>query len=227
MKNAIVNLGELERSNLAGDIAFRLRESIVNGTLSPGMHLVESELARQLGVSRGPLREALRILETEGLVESFPGRGSFVIHISKKDIGEIYSLRCILEEEAIKRAAECRTDEDLDRLEQILESMFEAAKAGDPSIVTRLDFEFHREIWKISDHRLLKEMLEGITTQIRMFLSVQSQLYDDLAVGISDHQELLEALRTRDGVGAAEMIRNHLEVASDVVQNHFQRNEQQ
>lgn len=225
MSSEIINLGEIERSNLAGDIAFRLRASIVNGSLSPGMHLVESELARQLGVSRGPLREALRILETEGLVESFPGRGSFVIHISEKDISEIYSLRCILEEEAFKRAAICRTDEDLDRLTGLLESMFEAAKAGDPSMVTKLDFKFHREVWEIADHRLLKEVLEGITTQIRMFLSVHTHLYDDLAVGISDHEALLEALRKHDSKGAAERIRNHLEEASDVVQRHFQRSE--
>lgn len=221
----IVNLGEIERSNLAGDIAFRLRESIVAGSLAPGMHLVESELARQLGVSRGPLREALRILETEGLVESFPGRGSFVIHISEKDIREIYSLRSILEEEAFKRAAICRTDEDLNRLTATLGSMVEAAQAGDPSLVTKLDFEFHIQVWEIADHRLLKKVLEGIATQIRMFLSVHTHLYDDLALGISEHEGLLEALRMRDRHGAAERIRNHLEEASGVVQRHFQRNE--
>jgi DNA-binding GntR family transcriptional regulator len=226
MNSEIIMLGEIERSNLAGEIAFRLRESIVNGSLSPGIRLVESELASQLGVSRGTLREALRILETEGLVENFPGRGSYVIHISEKDISEIYSLRCILEEETFKRAAICRTDEDLDRLTGLLESMSEAAKVGDPSMVTKLDFEFHREIWEIADHRLLKEVLEGITTQIRMFLSVHTHLYDDLAVGISDHEALLETLRKRDSKGATEGIRNHLEEASEVVKSHFQRSEQ-
>ena len=93
---------ELKRKNLALDVATLLRELIARGDLPPGTHLVEVEMAKKLGVSRGPLREALRILESEGLVKSYPGRGSFVSEISERDILEIYSLRTILEEEAIR-----------------------------------------------------------------------------------------------------------------------------
>jgi len=218
---SLQNLGELERSNLAADVAALLRESIVTGEIPPGTRLVEAEVARQLGVSRGPLREALRILETEGLLESFPGRGSFVAQISERDIREVYSLRSVLEEEAFRLAAERGTSEDFYRLQETLDSMGKAANDGEPLKVTDLDFRFHHQIWEFADHTRLKEVLEGITTQIRMYLSVQTQLYDDLAAGISDHHLLLEALRNRDGEGGARIMRNHLQVATKVVLNYF------
>ena len=219
------NLGELERSNLAADVAALLRESIVTGEIPPGTRLVEAEVARQLGVSRGPLREALRILETEGLLESSPGRGSFVAQISESDIREVYSLRCVLEEEAFRLAVERGTIEDFDHLQETLDAMFKAANEGEPLKVTDLDFRFHQQIWEIADHTRLKEVLEGITTQIRMYLSVQTQLYNDLSVGISDHILLLDALRTHDGEGGAQIMRNHLQVATKVVLNYFQENQ--
>lgn len=214
--------GMLERSNLAADIASLLRRSIVKGELGPGTRLIEAEIAQQLGVSRGPLREAFRILETEGLLESYPGRGSFVAEVGERDIREVYSLRGFLEERAIRMAAENATAEDLQELERILASMFEAAKQGDSSGVQELDFQFHRKIWEIADHHLLREVLEGLTTRIRRFLAVQTELYGDLAEGISDHQQMLSALKNGDEDKAAEKILHHLQEASDVVTKNFQ-----
>ena len=94
------NIRSLKRRNLSRDVVDVLRSLIVNGELSPGTHLLEKEISGKLNVSRGPVREAFRILETEGLVECYVGRGSFVTQISEKDIKEIYSLREILEEAA-------------------------------------------------------------------------------------------------------------------------------
>lgn len=219
------NLGELERSNLATDIAERLRESIVRGEIPPGTHLIETEMARNLGVSRGPLREALRILETEDLLESSPGHGSFVPQISSRDIHEVYSLRCILEEEAIRLATENRKTEDLNRLQETLKDMFKAANADDTSRVTDLDYKFHQQIWEMADHTRLKNVLESITTRIRMYLAVQTQLYDDLAVGISDHELLLNALRNRDSEAGVQVLRNHLQVAADVVLDYHEKHQ--
>jgi len=225
MGTGLQNLGELERSNLAIDVAALLRESIATGEIPPGTRLVEVEVARQLGVSRGPLREALRILETEGLLDSHPGRGSFVSTISERDIREVYSLRCILEEETIRLAAKRVKTEDIDSLERTLEAMITAAKAGESSKVTDLDFQFHSHIWAMADHKRLMGVLEGITTQIRMYLAVQTQLYDDMAAGISDHQEFLEALRNHDGEAGARIMRNHLQVAANAVLDYFQKKE--
>jgi DNA-binding GntR family transcriptional regulator len=223
----MANLGELERTNLADGIASLLRQSIMTGELPPGTRLIELELSRQLGVSRGPLREALRILETEGLLDNSPGRGTSVTQFSEKDIREVYSLRCVLEQEAIRRAAEYANDEDLVKLQNTLEALFEAAKEGNPSKVTELDFKFHTEIWEIADHQLLMQVLQGLTTQIRMFLAVQTHLYDDLAEGISDHEKLLESLKNNDGESGAKIIKDHLQVAEDVILAHLSQTGEQ
>jgi DNA-binding GntR family transcriptional regulator len=174
-------LGELDRTNLADEIATNLRELIISGELTPGTRIIEAEVASQLGVSRGPLREALRILETEGLLESIPGRGSFVIQTSKRDIQELYSLRCILEEEAME----------------------------------------------IADHILLRNVLESITIQVRMYLAVQTQLYEDLPDGVFDHQLILQALRNSEKDTAVQLLKDHLELAAQVVLDYFEGSQSQ
>jgi len=223
VNEGLQHLAALDRSNLATEIAAQLRDAIANGDILPGTRLVEVRVSKQLGVSRGPVREALRILETEGLVKSYPGRGSFVSEISERDIWEIYSLRTVLEEEAIRLAAQRGTPEDVDRLERIMEAMFKAADAGDRAQVLDLDLQFHRQIWEMADHQRLKNILTEIATQVRTYVALQTKLYDDLVGGISDHQELLEALRNRDEVNATNTMRNHLEVAARTVLDYCRR----
>jgi len=211
----------LKRKNLALDVATLLRELIARGDLPPGTHLVEVEVAKKLGVSRGPLREALRILESEGLVKSYPGRGSFVSEISERDILEIYSLRTILEEEAIRLASKKGSPEDVKRLQEILEAMFAAADEGDYANVLDLDLQFHQQIWVMADHGRLETYLREIAVQAKMYVAVQTSLYDDLAAGISDHQTLLEALRNEDEELATKTLREHLKVAEDTLLDYY------
>lgn len=214
-------IAALERSTLAVSVADLLRESIANGRITPGSRVVEAEVAKQLNVSRGPVREAFRILETEGLLESHPGRGSFVTQTSERDIREVYSLRCILEEEAFRLAVKKRTDEDIHRLEKILEAMFTAANNGAHAKVLDLDLEFHRQIWEIADHQRLKNVLKELTTQIRMYIAVQTNIYDDLAAGVADHQILLDSIRDRDEKVGTQTLRKHLQLAADMVSDYF------
>lgn len=220
-------LGELDRTNLADEIATNLRELIISGELTPGTRIIEAEVASQLGVSRGPLREALRILETEGLLESIPGRGSFVIQTSKRDIQELYSLRCILEEEAIRLAIDNGTKDDFDRLQKTVESMLKAAEEQRQREVSEFDYQFHSQIWEIADHILLRNVLESITIQVRMYLAVQTQLYEDLPDGVFDHQLILQALRNREKDTAVQLLKDHLELAAQVVLDYFEGSQSQ
>ena len=219
---SLEKLGELDRSNLAIVVADIIRESITTGDFPPGMHLVEIPMSQKMGISRGPLREALRILETEGMVESVTGKGSFVTHVSERNIREVYSLRYILETEAIKLAIKKGTTEDFDKLDGILQAMFAAAKKEDIKEVTSLDFRFHSKIWSMADHVLMKNILEGLNTQIKRYVAVQTTLYADLTKGISDHQDILETLRNRNEEAALELIKSHLEVASKKIIEYFQ-----
>ena len=216
-----LNISSLERSNLAESVSDLLRESIVNGQITPGTHLIEAEIAKQLNVSRGPLREAFRILEKEGLLDNRPGRGSYVSQPSERYIKEAYSLRSVLEIEAFRLAINKRTEEDLERLENTLEEMFNAAKSGDERDVLRLDIAFHRMIWGIADHRLIQASLEAIITRLKMYIAVQTKIYDDLLKGIADHRIILDALRSRNEERGIEALKQHLQLAIEMVLKYF------
>ena len=212
-----LTVGKVQRKGLADQTADLLRKAIVMGKLSSATRLVETELSEQLEVSRGTLREALRVLELEGLVESFPGRGTYVANLSERDIQEVYSLRCILEEEAVRLVADKATPEQVGRLEAVVEAMFESARQNNFSEVIERDLEFHQLIWQIADHQRLKQVLEGLRLQITMYLTVNTQLYEDLATGIADHRVILEAIRSRDKEVAAATMATHLEYAAGLV----------
>jgi DNA-binding GntR family transcriptional regulator len=210
-------LSRVKRQSLATEVADQLRESIAAGDLPPGTRLREVELAEQLGVSRGPLREALGVLEAEGIVETRHGRGRYVARLSERDIAEMYSLRSILEQEAARLAALKGTEDEFDRLEGILAEMIGAAQGNNLAEVIDLDMEFHWEIWEIAGHQRLQGVLQELSSQIKMYLAVQTKLYEDLATGIADHQLMLDAIRNRDAEKAAGLMAEHLKFAAEVV----------
>lgn len=219
-------INRVKKLSLTEEIARELRQSIVSGKLKPNTRLYEKELAGQLGVSRGPLREALRLLEGEGIIISTTGRGSFVNSFSERKVTELYSIRTILEQEAARLAAKKAKPDQIASLEQILQFMLQAARDGDLDNVINLDFQFHQRIWEIADHTSLLQILNGLSSQIRSYLAVQTSLYEDLAAGISDHNDILGCLMNGDGDAAAILIRQHLEHAASVVINFAHDQEQ-
>jgi len=216
-------VGQIKKSTLINEIADLMRESIVSGSIPPGTRLTEQEFARQLTVSRGSLREALRILESEGLVVDIPRRGFYVIDLSLRDIEEVYSLRLLLELEAIKRALYRIQPEHQEQLESIVNGMTDAARQGDLFRVVNLDVEFHRKLWIFADHKLLQQTLEGFILKISMYLSVQTHLYSDLNAGIADHRLLLAAIRDRDEDQAISILTRHISDALQVVLDFAQK----
>jgi DNA-binding GntR family transcriptional regulator len=221
---AVQLIGQIKKSTLINEIADVLRESIVTGAIPPDTRLTEQDFSKQLSVSRGSLREALRILESEGLVVDIPRRGFYVVNLSLRDIEEVYSLRLLLELEALKRALKHIKPEHLDVLESILAGMTDAARRGDLFRVVNLDVEFHRNIWKIADHKLLLQTLEGFILKISMYLSVQTHLYEDLNAGISDHFLLLAAIRDQNESEASSILTRHINDALQIVLDYARMN---
>lgn len=218
-----LNIGKVKRKTLANQTADLLRTSIEQGKLSPGTHLVETDIAGALEVSRAVLREALRTLEQEGLVESAPGKGTVVTCPSERDIQEIYSLRQLLEGEAARLAAEKASAADISDLETILNKMYEFIQQGDLTGVVEKDLEFHQTIWGIADHIKLKNVLEEMKVQIKVFLHVNTKLYEYLATGPVEHKAILENIRKGDGDNASKQMIAHLEDAANTVTNYFRQ----
>jgi GntR family transcriptional regulator, gluconate operon transcriptional repressor len=207
----------VKRSSLSDQIAGNLRQAILAGVLPPGTRMLEIELAQQLGVSRGPLREALRILQGEGLVEAFPNRGVFVASLDEQDIQELYSLRELLETYAIRLATERADAAQTARLRALVDEMLKAAKTGNHAKVIDLDLQFHQAVWQLSGHQRLRQMLTDMLSQIRIFLGVNTQLYADLAEGVADHQRIIEAVESKKAEVAVEQMRRHVVEARQVV----------
>lgn len=223
VSNQTLNIGKVKRKTLANQTADLLRKSIEQGKLSPGTHLIETDIAKELEVSRGVLREALRTLEQEGLVESAPGRGTLVTCPSERDIQEIYSLRQLLEGEAVRLAAEKASATDISDLEAILNKMQEFIEQGDLTGVVEKDLEFHQSIWGIADHTKLKNVLEEMKVQIKVFLHVNTKLYEYLATGPVEHKAILENIRNGDGDKASKQMIAHLEDAVNTVTNYLRQ----
>ncbi len=209
---------------LRHDVRNHLRNQIFDGTLQPGDRIVESRLARELGISQTPVREALRELEQMGLVVSYPNRGSSVRRIEPKDAAEMYSLRAHLEAMAVARAIERMTEEDLDTLEGLIDGMIEAANQGDAERLTELDTRFHEFILTCADHDLLLRTWQGISPLNWTMMTVIRLKDRNLNELAERHHPIVAALRNRDVEAADAAIREHVMVLGDRVVRELDQN---
>jgi DNA-binding GntR family transcriptional regulator len=203
----------LERETLTEKVAIKLRDSIVLGTLSPGTRLVETELAQQLGVSKNTLREALRTLQTEGLIEYRPHRGTVVASLTEQDIVEFFSLRSILEGLAARRVAEFGSAEQMAKLRAQAGELIQAAESGDARRTNEMDLRLHQTIWELSGHRLLQKMLNGMQNQILMHMLVNPNEGMSLVGFIAPHESLIDAIASGDPDAAEREMREHIDSA--------------
>lgn len=195
-------------------VAEILRRQIAGGVLKPGDRLVEMRIARQLGVSQTPVREALRLLEREGLVEHRPRRGVYVTHLSAHDIDEIYSVRCALESLAIRRAMRYMTPDDLTAIERIVAAMEATARDGDADGLVELASRFHEAICVLSRHGRLLHMWRSIVAQTSHVSATAGHLYvDHLPAEAAYHRDVLNAMRTGDAGAAERAIQDHFHQA--------------
>src|SRR5438105_4311934 len=140
------SLEPVQRHTLGSEVTRALREAILSGHYQPGDHLTEAQIAREMQVSHGPVREALRELAAEELIVIESHRGAFVKSFTAGDVREIYSMRCVLETAMVKLTVERATMENLEELDGIIEAMRKAADDEDPAALIELDLAFHRRL---------------------------------------------------------------------------------
>ena len=177
----------------------------------PGEELKEATLGKQLGVSRTPVREALRQLDLEGLVEIAPNRGAKVIGISRKDVEDIYHMRARLEGLAARKAAEQIKEEELAELEEvILLSEFHVKKPESKQMV-RLDGRFHEIMYRASGSRMLEHVLTDFLHYVKMARSHSVKTEHRAQESVKEHKRILEAIRQRDGDLAEQLANEHIQ----------------
>jgi len=175
-----------------------IRDAILNGRYRPGQRLVADELAKEIGVSRMPVREALHRLEATGLVTLAPHRGAVVNELSEAEIIEIYHIRAVLDGLATRLAAPHLTKPDYDRLNAILDEMAAAAKAKDLDRVLRVNRDFHQRIWRAAHAPRLHSLLENLYDASQRFRQLSLVLPGRLQQLTQDHRRITQALARGD-----------------------------
>jgi DNA-binding GntR family transcriptional regulator len=189
-----------------------LKGEILTGRYPPGSELLEVPLSEELGVSRGPVREALRSLESEGLVKITPRRGAVVVSFTKRDFLEAYQVRETLEALGVRLAVPRLSDADLDDLDARLDAMTELAAAGDVDGFFDVNAAFHEAIMEASRNRKLIEIYRRLMAQMGPYRRPSARLRGNVERSIAEHREILVAARQRDVDGAVTLLMKHVEV---------------
>jgi DNA-binding GntR family transcriptional regulator len=206
-----VALPELAHASLRQRITTVLRRAIVEGRLKPGDRIVEEEVSEQLKVSRGPVREALRQLEQEGLVVSYPYRGTEVLGVSQEEVEEILvPIRLTLERFAFRHALPRLTAADLHELAELVVAMRRAAAEGDLDQLAADDVRFHELVIARSGHPHCLQIWKTIEPRVRAHFRRDAPVHPSPFELPDEHQELLEALRTRDEATVLAVLERHI-----------------
>lgn len=194
------------------DVVFNtLRQAILKGELKPGERLMEIALAERLGVSRTPIREAMRKLELEGLVVMIPRRGAQVANITEKDLNDVLEVRIALENMAIEKACKRMTEEELDKLWQAAREFEHTMAEGNLVRLAEADVVFHEIIYQASDNCRLIQVLNNLREQIYRYRVEYLKEEETRNVLVKEHEELYNAVKARDVERAQEISFEHIE----------------
>lgn len=194
------------------DIVFNtLRKAILKGELSPGERLMEKQLAEKMGVSRTPIREAIRKLELEGLVVMVPRKGAEVAKITEQDIKDVLEVRASLESLAVKLACEKMKKDDIANLLHVNKQFIDAAKRMDVDKVIEHDVEFHDVIYHATKNEKLIQIINNLREQIYRFRVEYIRQMQDFSNLVKEHEEIVQSIIDREGQQAQEIASKHIE----------------
>lgn len=201
-------------SSLSEKVYRNLRDGIAEGKYRTGDCLVEMKIAEELGVSRTPVREALKQLELEDLVASHPNRGVVVKGFSNEDYQDVSTIRHLLEGQAAYWAAERISDELLSELKDVVELMEFYTQKNDVEHLVRLDTRFHEIVYEASGSRTIRHILASLHHNIRKARQSSLTLPERAICSLSEHQKIYHALESRDAQAAKEFMESHVAIAA-------------
>jgi len=213
------NPSKLMASDNAASLSTRvfeqLEESILSGRIKPGESLIELKLSEQLGVSRTPVREAIRMLEQKGLVQIIPNKGAVVLGISEKDLEDIYTIRMYIEGLASRLAAANITDEQILELSELVDLQEFYSLKQSTSHIKDLDSRFHEKIYEYSNNRTLQHTLSDLHHMVVRYRQLSFAAEGRAEKAIEEHRQILQALARHDQDAAEKLTVQHISNAKD------------
>jgi DNA-binding GntR family transcriptional regulator len=223
-------VGAGDRLSLLETVYRELRRAIVNGVFAPGQMLRQEEIARRLGVSRAPLREALPRLEAEGMVHLHPRRGYSVVSLDPAEIKEIFDLRAMIESEAARIGARTRTPVDVALARSLQEQLSEVVDVDNPAAVTRwfeLNAKFHETLLAPSGRRHFIRMAESLRNRVEAYIRVEIMLTGGLAQSHQEHARLVDAFAAGNADLLALLVHQHCEHTAERLLEGLSRKQRQ
>ena len=225
---APTTLALLRSSSLASAVQQEIERAILRGELAPGTKLNEASLAEKLGVSRGPVREAFRMLETAGLVRQEKNRGAFVRHVALDEAMEIYDLRAMMEESVGRALAGTITPTQLKTVHALVDAMGRAVKAGDADAYHLLNLEFHDKLVGFTGNRKLVAMYRQLINELSLFRRLNLAEEKMMPLSASEHDGIVKAIASGNAERAGRAMREHVvESRERTLRNHAPANDAQ
>lgn len=207
-----------------------LMNAIMLGQLSPGERLLEVQLAEEMGVSRTPVREAIRRLELEGFVVMVPRKGAYVAGLSVADVEAVFEIRTALETLAVRLAAQRMEAEDFRQLDELAAKMKDTWQEGNVENWVALDASFHELLYKFSRNERLVQMMNNIMEQLSRYRIISLANKEVRHNSLSEHEAVMDALRRHDSEAAAEAAAQHItntkQSLIDILQAKFSNNDE-
>ncbi len=194
-----------------------IREAILKGQLKPGEKVAEPELAERFGISRTPIREAFRQLESEGYLTVIPRKGAVVTSLSERAVEEFYAIKSILEGYAARMAADNLTDKDIEKLEGINERLAQLAAEGDVKTFFKVHNEFHELFIKAAENEKLQELITQMMLKFNRLRLASLSLPGRMEISVQEHKKIIEAFKSKNGEMADNLVRKTASIGGQVL----------
>ena len=200
----------IEKKTLHQEIANTLRDMIMSGELKEGDKIKEDQLCELMGISKTPLREALRVLSAEGLIRLVPNRGAYVSTPTFEEIKEMFDVMSVLEGECARASAQRMTEKDFVTLNKLHEKLEESFRQRNQKDYIRINNSYHTLLQELAGNRILNQIINGLRQKILLYRFQSLNLPERFEQSIREHRDLLEAFRKRDPGKAEDLMRHHL-----------------
>lgn len=217
MRTSNLKPSPLKRESLSDAVVRIILDALLAGELVPGSRIVEADLAEKTGISRGPVREALRQLEGEGILNSTPSHGTYVTNWTAETVRDAFSLREMLECFAIERAVKRVTPEEISMLRRTVTEMADSAEKSDLTGMLRADTRFHEQLFGMSGSPLVQRMLNQLHRQLYSIMAMNATFAQNRAVMASQYAAIVDCIEKGDVQGASTSLAEHIRTSGNVV----------